>query len=564
MRKASKQNRPLNRRKPNRFCQRLLSFLPTSRRRPLSSHQPASAVPLPSNEAERLAALNQYQILDTPPEEEFDELTELAAYICGTPIALISLIDNNRQWFKSKLGLESPETPKEQAFCAYAILRPDEVMVVPNACEDERFANNPLVTADPNIRFYAGTPLVTPEGFPLGTLCTIDRIPRHLTPQQLKALQALGRQVIAQMELRLKTARLEGQLKRYQEVEANLRISDAQVVDLLESMSDGFFTLNPQWEFTGINPVAAQIFKRQPEELLGQNIWQTFPEIVGSKFEREYRKAMSQQQKVMFEEFEVSLGQWLEVRAFPSYSGLSVFLLNINQRKVMEEAFRYQRNQTEDLLLNILPASIAEELKFDLRTIADNFEEVTILFADLVNFTQLASQLKALELVSLLNEIFSAFDRLTEQHGLEKIKTIGDAYLVVGGLPLIRADHAIAIANMALDMQAVLHAFNQTNQTHLNLRIGINTGPVVAGVIGTKKFSYDIWGDAVNLASRMESSGVPGSIQVSESTYQRLKHLYNFEPRGLIPMKGKGEMPAYLLLSRKQEIACEMPPHPCP
>ncbi|NES94031.1 MAG: adenylate/guanylate cyclase domain-containing protein, partial [Desertifilum sp. SIO1I2] len=235
-----------------------------------------------------------------------------------------------------------------------------------------------------------------------------------------------------------------------------------------------------------------------------------------------------------------------------------------NQRKVMEEAFRYQRNQTEALLLNVLPASIAEELKFDLRTIADNFEEVTILFADLVNFTQLSSQLKALELVSLLNEIFSAFDCLTEQHGLEKIKTIGDAYLVVGGLPLIRADHAIAIANMALDMQAVLQAFNQTNQTHLNLRIGINTGPVVAGVIGTKKFSYDIWGDAVNLASRMESSGVPGSIQVSESTYQRLKHLYNFEPRGLIPMKGKGEMPAYLLLSRKQELACEMPPSSLP
>lgn len=210
-----------------------------------------------------------------------------------------------------------------------------------------------------------------------------------------------------------------------------------------------------------------------------------------------------------------------------------------------------EREKVDRLLLNILPQSIAERLKHEQITIADSYTEATIMFADIVGFTPLSTRLSATELVSLLNKIFSAFDQLSEQHGLEKIKTIGDAYMVVGGLPTHRSDHAEAVAEMALDIQKIITQFSQEINEPFSIRIGINTGPVVAGVIGLKKFNYDLWGDAVNTASRMESHGLANCIHVSQTTYELLRDKYRFEERGVIEVKGKGKMFTYLLIGRK-------------
>ncbi|HEX5691925.1 MAG TPA: adenylate/guanylate cyclase domain-containing protein [Roseiflexaceae bacterium] len=213
-----------------------------------------------------------------------------------------------------------------------------------------------------------------------------------------------------------------------------------------------------------------------------------------------------------------------------------------------------QREQakSEQLLLNLLPPPIAERLKQAPGIIADRFEAVTVLFADIVGFTELAASVAPEALVSLLNEVFSCFDQLAEQYGLEKIKTIGDSYMAVGGLPMPRPDHATAVARMAIEMQTAVQALSSAA---LNVRIGIHSGPVVAGVIGQKKFSYDLWGDTVNVASRMESHGQAGAIQVSAATYQLIQHAFRCAARGRIQVKGKGAMEVWHILGPKTEPA---------
>jgi adenylate cyclase len=223
-------------------------------------------------------------------------------------------------------------------------------------------------------------------------------------------------------------------------------------------------------------------------------------------------------------------------------------------RKSLQSAYEKletEQQRSEQLLLNVLPQSIAERLKQQTGIIAESFTDVSVLFADLVGFTELSGRISPPEIVAFLNQIFSAFDQLAEEHGLEKIKTIGDAYMVVAGLPVERPDHAHAIADMALDMQRALTQFNAQNHQNCRIRIGIATGPVVAGVIGIKKFIYDLWGDTVNMASRMESHGVPDCIQVTEETYEVLKDHYIFEERGVILVKGKGHMATYFLKGKR-------------
>ena len=210
-----------------------------------------------------------------------------------------------------------------------------------------------------------------------------------------------------------------------------------------------------------------------------------------------------------------------------------------------------EKATSERLLLNVLPGAIADRLKAGENLIVDRFDAVSVLFADIVGFTALSSRTSPEKLVTMLNELFSAFDRLAAKHGLEKIKTIGDAYMVVAGIPQPIADHAIALSHMALDMNEAISDYAKRTGSDLSIRIGIHSGSVVAGVIGEKKFIYDLWGDTVNTASRMESTGVPARIHVSEATYLLIRDEFELEQRIPIEVKGKGLMTTYLLVGPK-------------
>ena len=366
---------------------------------------------LPEDEAGRLRELEAFRVLDTAQEQEYDDLVYLASQICGTPIALMSLIDSDRQWWKSRIGETGTETSRDIAFCAHAILKP-ETLTVSDAREDERFKDNPLVTADPSIRFYAGAPMVTLSGHAMGTLCVIDRVPRELTDAQKRSLEALSRQAVMLLELR--------RAKRLAE-EAH-----EQKSDLLED----------------------------PRQRAGK---------VGS-----------------------SAGK------------------------------------------HVSP-TIAERLRSEPSTsIAEEYPEVTILFADLTNFWRIAGSRKPVEVIELLNRVFSLFDGLVAGHGVEKVKTIGDSYMAVAGPAGTRADHAAAVAELALSMQREISVIETDSREPLDIRIGIHSGPVIAGVIGTRKLAYDMWGPTVALASQMESCGVPGGIQVSAATYELAQRRLSF------------------------------------
>ncbi len=214
------------------------------------------------------------------------------------------------------------------------------------------------------------------------------------------------------------------------------------------------------------------------------------------------------------------------------------------------EQLKREQERSERLLLNILPGAVAERLKASDQTIADGFADVSVMFVDIVNFTKIAEGLSPQQVFAMLNRIFSSFDELAEQYGLEKIKTIGDAYMVAGGLNSLRTDYSAALVDLALAMRDLLQRDFHINRMHLEVRIGVGTGPVVAGVVGKKKFIYDLWGDTVNLASRITSEGTPGMVHVDETTYRRLHPLFDFAAPQTIYLKGKGDTAVYRVIGR--------------
>ena len=395
------------------------------------------------------------------------------------------------------------------------------------------------------------------RGFNVGA---VDYITKPMQEEDLKA-RVTTHLTIRNLNLRLKeqNKRLQEEIRERQQKEEELRLSNQAIA----ASSNGIVIADarePDMPIIYINPAFERMTGYEAEEVIGRNCRFLQGEDKDQPALDELREALREGKccTVILSNYRKDgTFFWNDLSISPIYDNsgnLTHFVgiqTDITERKVAQEALRYQQEQTENLLLNILPEPIVQQLKLHPSTIAESFEEVTVLFADLVDFTKFSARRSAKELVEFLNVIFSKFDQLAELHGLEKIKTIGDAYMVVAGLPTPRKDHADAIAQMALDMQQAIFKVNAEMGEAFRLRIGINSGPVVAGVIGLKKFSYDLWGDTVNTASRMESQGIPGAIQVTASTYERLRDKYLFEKQGLIRVKGKGKMITYLLRGRK-------------
>ncbi len=390
----------------------------------------------PPNEEARLRALRDLRILDTPPEDRFDQIIALAARVFGVPISYISMVDRNRQWFKSKHGIDLVETPRDISFCGHAILQ-DDPLIVPDLTEDPRFAASPLVTGSPHARFYAGMPIAIEPGINVGTLCVLDIRPRSLDEHQVAMLRDFGGLVEQQL-------RLQDTLELQQE---SIRLKE----ELIESQRD-----------------------------------------------------------------------------------LSA-----------------EKDRSDALLRNILPDDVAEELKTRGRVEARHLDDVNVLIADFSGFTAIAESLTAGQLLDELNVCFVEFDRITDFHDVEKLKTIGDAYLCLSGMGEPTPDAAPRILKVAFEIRDFIARRKRekiaAGSTYWDVRLGLHRGPLVAGVVGNRKFAFDVWGDTVNTAARLESEGKPGLVNVSGAFLPAIRDLVNVTDRGLVPMKGKSDAPMFFV-----------------
>ncbi len=389
------------------------------------------AYPVPENERDRLAALDAYDVVGTPPEMNFDEIAEIAGHIFDCPVAVINLVAEKWEWYKGKFGIPKDISGEPRGGICSTIVCGNDLLVVPDLAEDTRFADQDVVKGEPHFRFYAGAPMINPEGFALGSLCVLDYQPREFDARKMQALRCLTHQAVAQLELRRKVADLD-----------------------------------------------------------------------------ELRRTLAE-----------------------------------------------EKSRAEDLLHNILPKSIAEELKIHGRVQPRYYESATILFTDFKGFTGLTERLEPRALIEALNEHFSAFDDIATRHGLEKLKTIGDAYMCAAGLPEPSKTHALEACAAALDIRDYMARTNDAREKiglpRWDIRIGLNSGGVIAGIVGKKKFTYDIWGDAVNVAALMEAHAEPGQIVLSDSTFSRVDSRFDTVMRGEIATAKKGRIRCHVLNGRK-------------
>jgi PAS domain S-box-containing protein len=298
--------------------------------------------PLPFNESERLDALRRCGLLGTAPEPSFDDLAYLAAQFCGTPMAAVTLLDRDRQWLKARVGVAANETLRSISFCAHTILEP-ELLIVPDATADERFADNPWVKGEPHIRFYAGAPIFSLDGYAIGSLCVMDQTPRQMEDSQQEALWRLSRLVSAQVAA-----------SAPKEKEATGAPSGSrEIIAIWESMTDAFVAVDIQWKFVYANSQAAALLRKSREELEDSLLWDIFPDAVGSRFDHECRRSLEQQVKVSFEEFYPPLQAWFEINAYPSPVGLSIYFRDVTRRKKTEQDLEQLRRHHEQILTSI-------------------------------------------------------------------------------------------------------------------------------------------------------------------------------------------------------------------
>jgi class 3 adenylate cyclase len=387
----------------------------------------------PEDEQARLAALRSLRLLDTKSEERFDRIVRMTLKAFDVPIAYVALVDADRQWFKSRRGLEVEQTPRNTSFCGHAILQ-DGPLIVPDARRDTRFAGNPMVVGEPFARFYAGQPLRSPNGYKVGTLCLIDKKPRQFSADESELLVNLAALVEREFEL-----------------------ADAMAL------------------------------RAEAEELRKQK----------EASERKLEAALAE--------------------------------------------MRSAKARSEELLGSILPKRVIAELESSGHVTPTYHEDVAVMFADFSGFTRVASLLSPAEVVAELNECFCHFDWVIAKNGCEKLKTIGDGYLAVSGLSNPDPDAPLRLLRAAFEMRdfiAINHAERAAaGYPAWQVRIGLHVGPLVCGMVGVQRPAYDVWGDTVNTASRIESAGEPGRINASRAFFNRVSHAVQAEARGEVTCK---------------------------
>ncbi len=354
-------------------------------------------------------------------------------------------------------------------------------------------------------------------------------------------------------------------LTAHAEVEASLRQQKEYYESLILNSPVAMVTINLRFTVVSWNPAAERLFGYTRQEAIGRNLLRLVSGEEGpirQETDTTARRALEQGRVQTLTRRLRRDGTPVDVEllAVPvmvegEHVGFIAIYHDLTELRRLHEqevahlrTIQRERERVDQLLLNILPKPVADRLKQGQRIIVEHFSDVTVLFADLVDFTRFSTQHTPPDVLQVLNMVFSVFDQLTDEFGVEKVKTIGDAYMAVGGLSLPRSDHAEAMANLALAMRAEVLKLGDQLQIPLHLRIGLHSGPVTAGVISGKKFAYDLWGDTVNTASRMESHGVVDGIHLSEAVYERLRGRFRFQDQGLVPVKGKGPMRTWLLL----------------